>query len=204
MMTPAERQRRLAAAFSRWRRAEDREASFRDIAELLYGPLHAYFVRQGCDVEEAHDLTQESLVGIYKGLPGFRDEARLSTWAFTIAKNTLLKTRRERRALKRGEPPLRLDDQPGERIAETTDPLQRALGHERRRQLQRAVETLPPRMRAAFIMHLYQERSRRDIAEALGVSPETVKTQLAEARRRLAGELAAEPVHAHDRQEKKP
>ena len=46
-------------------------------------------------------------------------------------------------------------------------------------------------------MHLYQERSRHDIAEALGVSPETVKSQLAEARRRLA-EALLDPADPED------
>ena len=201
-MPPLERQRRLAAALQRWRRGEDREASFRDLASLLYPPLHGYFVRQQFSVDEAHDLTQESLVGIYKGLASFRAESRLTTWAFAIAKNTALKARRAQQAQKRGEPTLPLDDQHLEGRSENArasspSPLQTVLDQERRDKLRQAVETLPPRMRAAFTMHLYQERSRGDIADALGVSPETVKTQLAEARRRLA-EALLDPANPED------
>ena len=201
-MPPSERQRRLAAALGRWRRGDDPEASFREIASLLYPPLHGYFVRQNFSIDRAHDLTQESLIGIYKGLESFRADSRLTTWAFAIAKNTALKARRAQQAQKRGEPTLSLDDQhlegrSDQSHAQAPTPLQAVLDQERRDKLRRAVETLPTRMRAAFTMHLYQERSRNDIADALGVSPETVKTQLAEARRRLA-EALLEPAHPED------
>src|SRR5687768_11834849 len=35
----------------------------------------------------AEELTQETFVRAYRGLPEFRDEAKFSTWLFGIAKN---------------------------------------------------------------------------------------------------------------------
>src|SRR6266702_928162 len=39
---------------------------------------------------QAEDLTQETLVKIWKGLPGYHGGASLSTWIYTIARNTCL------------------------------------------------------------------------------------------------------------------
>ena len=46
------------------------------------------------DDEEALDTTQEIFVRVWRGLPGFRGEAKLSTWVFQIAWNYLRAHRR--------------------------------------------------------------------------------------------------------------
>lgn len=194
-MDPRERKQRLDAARRRWRRGDDREETFRDIVAQLYGPLEAYFRRQGISSDLAHDLTQESFVGIYRGLDAFRDDSSFTTWAFTIAKNNLKKAHRSRLTQKRGagEEPVSLEDQLSEPPAPRPDPLRQVLDREEKERLRRAVDALPSRMRTVLTMHLYQQRSRQDIADALGVSAETVKTQLAQARRKLAGALSPQP-----------
>ncbi len=43
------------------------------------------------------------------------------------------------------------------------------------------MDRLAPRMRAAVVLRYYADLSVRDVAEALGISENTVKTQLREA-----------------------
>lgn len=39
------------------------------------------------DREQARDLTQETFIAVWKYLPGFRQESKLSTWIYRIASN---------------------------------------------------------------------------------------------------------------------
>ncbi len=62
------------------------------------------------------------------------------------------------------------------------------LGQEARDQLQRAVAKLPPRMRSCVELRL-QLLGYQEIAETLELSPQTVRTQIFMARRRLRHSL---------------
>ena len=52
-----------------------------------------------------------------------------------------------------------------------------------------ALRTLPPRQRAAVVLRYWEDRSTEETAEALGVSPGTVKSQCAKAMSTLRGSL---------------
>ncbi|TSJ44507.1 sigma-70 family RNA polymerase sigma factor [Mucilaginibacter corticis] len=43
------------------------------------------------DPAQAQDLVQETFISVWKGLPGFRQEAQLGTWIFRIATNHCLR-----------------------------------------------------------------------------------------------------------------
>ena len=54
-----------------------------------------------------------------------------------------------------------------------------------RRQLNKALEQLPPAQRQTFVLHAEAELSYREIADALGISIGTVMSRLFYARQRL-------------------
>src|SRR5215475_2172585 len=49
------------------------------------------------DREAAEDVTQEVFIKVWRALPGFDARASLSTWIYTIARNTSLSALRDRR-----------------------------------------------------------------------------------------------------------
>jgi RNA polymerase sigma factor (sigma-70 family) len=55
----------------------------------------------------------------------------------------------------------------------------------------RALAALPPRQRAVVVLRFYEDLAERDIAEALGCSIGTVKSQLSRALSTLRGRGAA-------------
>lgn len=53
-----------------------------------------------------------------------------------------------------------------------------------------AIESLPPRCREVFVMSRYQGKKYREIAEAMGISENTVEIQMGIAIKRLKASLA--------------
>ena len=186
---------RLVAA---WRRGSDREAGFRRLVEAYYRPVHRYFVRRGFADEEARDLTQQTFLGIVGGLAEVRDAARFEPWLFEIAANVLRKTMRRVRTHKRQGEAAMVDLPEGSVLEEVArapladDPLRRALAKERRERLRQAIERLPARMRTCLALRVYQDRSYGEIATVMGLTVDTVKAHLYQARKRLEAELAGE------------
>ena len=127
--------------------------------------------------EEARDVAQEAFLKAYRGLGGFKREARFSSWLYQIATNLCRDRLRRRRtrgtvsleALEETGPVI-MDPRPGadERL------LQLDLG----RAVRRAVDALPEEQRVVVILKEYQELTFLEIAQTLDVPLSTVKTRL--------------------------
>lgn len=165
-----------------------REEDFRRLFDLFYPRLVHFFARRGFPPQDCLDLTQETFLGIYRGIGSFRRDSRFETWLFSIATNAWRKRLRRDVAGKREgrEVPLEpAEDARDEAPAPGEDTLRR----ERSRLLREAVEKLPEQMRRCLVLRVYQEMKYREIAALLRLSPETVKVHLFQARKRLREEL---------------
>ncbi len=67
------------------------EINFKDIYEKHAPQIYRICLGYVNDHEQAKDLMQETFISIWKGLPGFRKDAKLSTWVFRIATNNCLR-----------------------------------------------------------------------------------------------------------------
>ncbi len=174
---------------------------FEQVFELYYRPVSYYFARRGCSEEDCRDLTQETFLGFYKGLAGYRTDASLKTWLFTIAANIWRNWLRGRATQKRNacEIPLGTPSEEDQEVAVNTsnddDPLAGLLADELKHLVRQELEELPPRMRDCLLLRLDQELKYSEIAEIMGVSVEKVKSLLHQARTRLQTRLGA---YIHD------
>jgi RNA polymerase sigma-70 factor (ECF subfamily) len=181
----------LLAAVERFQRGADREQAFRVLFERFRRPVEHFFARRGVPSEDCRDLTQETFLGIYKGLESWRPEARLSTWVFKIATTTWLKRRRADAAAKRDAPEV-----PAEELGDSAalgtggGQLRRVLDDERRHALRAAMAELPDKMRRCLALRVDQDLKYREIATVMQLSIETVKAHLFQARKRLGEKLS--------------
>jgi len=133
---------------------------------------------------EALDATQEIFLRVWRGLDGFRGEARLSTWVFQIAWNYLRWYRRRTGA----QPILLPVGGVGEEIAsppltdDRPDPERRATAAQLLDRVEAAIDELPEHYRVVVWLRDAEELSYEQIAEVLDVPIGTVRSRLARAR----------------------
>ena len=168
----------------------DRKDALEELFREHYRSVLGFFGRRGCSPEEREDLTQETFLRAYRAFDGFRGEAEASTWLLTIATNLWRNRLRDAGAGKRLGAEVSVDDwqvpAPGEL------PQEQLIASERRRRLRSAIDELPPRMRRCVLYRVYQDRSYREIADLLGVTEATAKSQVSRARARLRAKLVAD------------
>ena len=169
------------------------EENFRLLCDRFHRPVYRFFARRGFPEADCFDLTQETFLGIYRGIGSFRRDAPFTTWLFKVATNAYRKRLRRGVAGKRAGDEVPLDPGPGEEddrplfqpLAKGPLPGASLLQAERARLLREAVHGLPDQMRRCLILNVYHELKMREIAQLLHLSPETVKVHLFQARRRL-------------------
>ena len=128
----------------------------------------------------AEEAAQEAFLRIWKGLPGFRREASVSTWIHTISRNTAL-----RYARSNSRPAaVSLDDSVAT-AAEEAGPPSGPAG-QGLLDVPYLISCLPERYRPVVILFYMEEKSYEDVSRLLDMPIGTVKTYLHRARRRLA------------------
>jgi RNA polymerase sigma factor (sigma-70 family) len=135
----------------------------------------------GAGSPTAEDAAQEALIDVMRGIGKLREPTAVRAWAMRVATARALKIARRERLRALVFP-----------LVETPEPrLASAPPDDRLAELKRAFDRLPPRMRSIAVLRLYNGLSERETAAALGCSVGAVKSQLNEARRRLAETLTA-------------
>jgi RNA polymerase sigma-70 factor, ECF subfamily len=150
------------------------------VFNLVYRMLQQY--------DEATEITQDTFLAAWQGLPSFRGDARFPTWLYRIAYNCSLKQlelRKRDRALQ-----VALE---AEKTLENADDEQRENAEldARDRQLlvQEHLSHLPAKYRIVLILRHLQDMTYEEMAEILTMPIGTIKTHLFRARNLLKERL---------------
>ncbi|MFH1037388.1 MAG: sigma-70 family RNA polymerase sigma factor [PVC group bacterium] len=143
---------------------------------------------------DADDLAQEIFLKTFRNIKKFRFKSSFYTWLYRIAVNTII-TRRKKL---RGDTHLEL--RPQLLDVEGSHYLSSRLGGEKgdrtagnqelKKDIRRAIDTLPEKQRTVVIMHDIEGLPHNEIARVLSCSEGTVRSRLHYARRSLQEELA--------------
>jgi RNA polymerase sigma factor (sigma-70 family) len=159
-------------------------AGDQDAFERLYlghvGRVYSLAVRLA-GPGEADDLTQEVFIRAWNKLGTFKGEAQFGTWLHRLAVNHILS---RRTALKRWE---ERHDSSDSLLGRLLAPIRRTSGD--RLDLEEALRLLPRRARQVFVLYDVEGYGHEEIAETLGVSVGTSKSQLHRARMLLRERL---------------
>jgi RNA polymerase sigma-70 factor (ECF subfamily) len=130
----------------------------------------------------AQDMTQEILLRTWKGLPGYSGAASVSTWLYTISRNTCfteLKRRAARSTVSFDAPQMQgaLERVPAAPGAEPE------AGAEM--DVQTMLAGLPEKYRQVITLFYLEQKSYEEVAAMLGLPMGTVKTYLHRAKKEL-------------------
>jgi RNA polymerase sigma-70 factor, ECF subfamily len=165
--------------------------SFNELVLRWERPIYALAYRTIGREEDARDVCQETFLRAFRALPGFRGQAKFSSWLYRIALNLCRDwIRRERRA-PIVQPPEDVDVM---ELAAASEPSESIEDLVARKDLSRAVEKamalLPDEQRTAIVLKEYHGLTFQEIAELLGCPLSTVKTRLYQGLTVLRRELA--------------
>lgn len=136
--------------------------------------------------DEAMDLTQDTFLKAWNALPGWRPEARFSTWLLQIARNAALDLLRRRQRIEFVPFDSAGSDEEAARAPPdpAPPPEEQLAGRQRIGLLERALGALPAEQREILLLRELEDMSYAEIAATLGINEGTVKSRLARARRR--------------------
>jgi RNA polymerase sigma-70 factor (ECF subfamily) len=155
-----------------------REKVFR----LAYSMMH--------NETQAEDIAQDVFVKIWKALPVYDARASLSTWIYTITRNTCL-TELKKRATR---PTISLHDPEMEAAAESIPALQsRSADAGAETDVGNLLVQLPEKYRRVITLFYLEQKAYEEVAAMLGIPLGTVKTLLFRARKELLRIGARQP-----------
>jgi len=168
-------------------RRGDRKAQ-EAIYRLHYRKVYQVAARVLGDPVGAEDIAQEVFIRAFERGSQFRGDSKLSTWFYRLTVNACLSQMRRKSGVSLDENPLLAETV--ERAVPAASPLKPAL--------EEALKKLPPGYRASVVLHDIEGLEHEEIANLMGISVGTSKSQLHKARARLR-ELLAPALSAERR-----
>ena len=155
-----------------------------------------YLIKMSGNREQAEDFFQETFKRVHEKAHTFRG-SRFESWLFRIATNVALDGLRRQKRLPVVSLGQKFDCNDGNcgglsgvAVADNQgNPSREAIKAEQAEKVRQAVWMLPARQRATLALAYYQQLSYREVAEVLGCSVGTVKTQMYRALKTLARKL---------------
>jgi RNA polymerase sigma-70 factor, ECF subfamily len=170
------------------RAARGDRAAQREVFHALKGTVHATLYRVLGSNEHMEDLLQDVFIEVFRSLPNYRGESKLSTWASSIAARVAFHYLRSKRARtdRNAEAPVQLHlvGSP-EDHAQHREGLQHLYGLLRR---------MTPEQHIALALFMVDGRSIEEIAELTGVTAVAVKNRVFRARRKLWAAARKDPA----------
>jgi RNA polymerase sigma-70 factor (ECF subfamily) len=176
-----------------WRRAPvsdpwDATSAGTFVEELFakhHGEIHAYLVRMLRDPELAADLTQDAFVKAYRNWNTLEKPENARAWLYQIAHRVALDELRRRKIV-------RFVPWSGESRGAAPSVEHQAMDLRLSGDLQKALDRIPERQRAALLLAEVHDLTGLELAAALGASHVAARALLTRARESLRQALAAE------------
>lgn len=165
-----------------------------ELIQAFWMPLVAYAARMLHSEDAAEDIAQEVFVRVWERRHEWKDGGSERALLYRIARNLCLNEQRRRA--------IRLKWRMGRSVDRQTAPPANQAMEERVmwEAATRAIESLPPRRREAFILARFHQLSYAEIADTMEITERTVANQISSALAQLRhalGDLLDE-VHSDD------
>ena len=158
--------------------AQDARAQ-KQLYERYKDAMYTLCYRITSDFDLAQDALQEGVVGVFRGLAKFRRQSSLGAWIKTIVVRTAYKKVKQQSPFFES-----LDQVPDESLLDWGEYLSPEY-------LEKAIQNLPSGYRMVFVLIEVEGYSHKEVAETMGISVGTSKSQLFHAKKHLKKQLKA-------------
>ena len=173
--------------------------NYEELHRRFYPQVCLFYLRKKISPEDARDLTQNTFFSVFRNLGALRQDEQFESWLFQIARRELYRLLEHKQALKRkgqavpfesaGNSESEEKASPSARLrASVPNPQELLLEKESLHQVREALQQLPEQMRRVTELRV-NGLEYHEIAAHLGISINTVKSQLFQARERLRKHL---------------
>jgi len=153
-----------------FRTESSRHYAFNLLIRKYQQRIYYHIRRMILDHDDAHDVTQETFIKVWKGLDNFREDSQLYTWLYRIATNeslTFLRQKKRRFTIPWSEVEHEMSDSLSGDSHFNANALEL--------KLQKALLTLPPKQRLVFNLRYYDNMKYEDMSKVLGVTEGALK-----------------------------
>ena len=167
--------------------------AFESLVEMHQGAIVGTVTRMLGNADDAHDVSQQVFVRVWKSAPRYEATAKFTTWLYTITRNLVfneMRKRTRRKEVSLDEPVF--EDQPRQiqhPLAQGADVLSQQ--DELEKALDAAIAALPEKQRLAVVLRRFEDTPYEDLCQILGMSLPAVKSLLFRARTELRKSLSS-------------
>ena len=145
-------------------------AAFAKLVEAYKKPIYNLAYRMLNDREEANDITQDTFLRVYRHIERYKPEHKFSTWIYAIASRLCIDRLRKVKGNIQ-ELDFNLPDN-------WPLPEEQVIQNQMRQDIDSAINRLPEKYRLVIVLRHLNELSYEEIATALEIPVNTVKTHL--------------------------
>ena len=154
-------------------------ACFNQLIVRWERPIYALAYRLLGHEEDARDVCQDTFLRAFRALPGFKGQAKFSSWLYRIALNLCRDWVRRQRRTPIVPAPDGVELTELRANVQESEPIEDVLSRQQlSREVARAMRTLTADQRSAVILKEYHGLTFQEIADLLGCPLSTVKTRL--------------------------
>jgi len=157
----------------------DQQAMFR-LYKSHVGAMYNTCIRIVVNRNDAEDILQESFVNAFNGLNNFKGESTFGVWLKRIVINKSLNHMRQKKQVFTDIENIQIPDENDEMLGLPEIPLD--MIHEE-------IKVLPHKARVVLNLYLLEGYQHKEIAEMLGISESTSKSQYQRARKLLQDKI---------------
>lgn len=164
------------------------QPAFARLRQKYHDAIYNLIYRMIREKDEVQDLTQEAFIKAFGSLSSFNDEFAFSTWLYKIATNNCIDhiRRRKLQTFSIDKPIESKESDFSFELPDTNDePDQEMIARQRKKLLDDAINSLPPKYRQVIVMRHQEEMEYQEIAHILKLPLGTVKAHIFRAREML-------------------
>jgi RNA polymerase sigma-70 factor (ECF subfamily) len=159
------------------------DSGFRSLYNSYVRRIYNFVYRLVDTREDAEDIVQETFIIVHNQIKELKDPDRFESWIYRIARNEVYQRHRRKKGSE-----ISLDDE-GSGLQQSlavdgseVDPLDSVLRTELGKVIDRVLNSLPFKLREVFILAVLDQLSYEQIAQVVGRSLLSVKTDIHRAR----------------------